>query len=138
MYVRSGLSHTRLDNIYKNMICRCYKASATSYKRYGAKGIKVCDEWKNNKSKFFEWAFKNGYSEELTLDRIDVSNGYSPDNCRWATYKEQANNTSKTIFLTFNGCKKSLHEWADYLGLKPATIWARLQRGDCVERALRV
>lgn len=93
---KHGLSHTRIDNIYKSMISRCYKPSNNRFHRYGGRGIKVCREWLNNKKVFFEWAFANGYSSNLSIDRINNDGNYSPDNCRWATPKEQANNKSNS------------------------------------------
>jgi hypothetical protein len=138
MNYKHGLAHTRLDHIYKNMIARCYNKKSINYNRYGAKGITVCDEWKNDKIKFFEWALSHGYCEDLTLDRINGNLGYEPTNCRWATYKEQANNTKNTVFITLDDVTHSLHEWADILGIKSGTIWARLKRGDSPERALRL
>ena len=86
---KHGFSRTRIYKEWQSMLARCYRKTHTSYKKYGAKGVTVCDEWKNNFMPFCNWAYANGYNDTLTLDRIDSSKGYFPDNCRWATYSEQ-------------------------------------------------
>ena len=80
----------RLANIYHSMKVRCYNPEAVNFECYRGRGITICDEWLNNPEAFYKWAKENGYSDELSIDRIDNSKGYSPDNCRWCTVKEQS------------------------------------------------
>ena len=95
LFTKHGLSGTRIYRIWVEMNHRCYLASDTNYQKYGAKGITVCDQWKNDFQAFYDWAIANGYSDDLTLDRIDNDLGYSPNNCRWATYSQQNKNRKK-------------------------------------------
>lgn len=127
-HYKYGLSHTRIDNIYKLMIDRCSNPNNSKYTIYGGRRIKVCDEWKNDKTKFFEWAFANGYSEELTIDRIDSNGNYEPSNCKWATYKEQANNRRNNIRIPFNGKIYSVSGLAEITGIKAKTIYSRYKK----------
>lgn len=130
-------TQSRLYTIWNSIKQRCYTKSCTSYKRYGARGISMCDEWKNNYMEFYNWAIQNGYSDNLTIDRIDTNGNYEPSNCRWATYKEQANNTRKIKRYTFNGETHTPREWEEIVGIRWQTIRYRIKiLGWSVEKAL--
>lgn len=87
-----GAAGCRLYRIWKAMHTRCYNQNSPAYSYYGGRGIEICDEWKSDFSSFPKWASGNGYSDELTIDRVDNNKGYSPDNCRWATMAQQNEN----------------------------------------------
>lgn len=117
------------------MIARCESQGVQEYKDYGGRGILVCDEW-HDYNTFKSWALNNGYTNTLTLDRIDVDGNYTPGNCRWTTYKVQANNTRTNRMLTYNGETHTMSEWADLTGMPYQRLNTRIYLGWSVERAL--
>lgn len=134
-HTKHGDRWTRLYRIWRGMRERCNTPSCSTYKNYGARGITVCDEW-NNYETFKKWALKNGYNDKLTIDRVNVNGNYEPSNCQWTTYKRQANNTRNNRILTAFGRTMTMTQWAEEVGIKASTLWARLDRGWSVEKAL--
>lgn len=125
---KHGLSSHPLFRVWAGILARCYNPNRKSYKFYGAKGITVCDQWKNDFKSFYDWAIANGYQKGLEIDRINFLSGYSPENCRWATRKEQQRNTSTNTFYEFNGESKTLAEWCEILDLDYKLTHQRMKR----------
>lgn len=133
-----GLSRTnrRLYTCWYLMVRRCTDADDQQYHNYGARGISVCDEWRSSPVDFVNWAITSGYEDHLTLDRIDNDGNYCPENCRWATYKEQLNNTRANRNITFQGETLTVQQWAERIGISPGTLGCRFRNGWSAERAL--
>lgn len=134
---KNGLSNTRLKYIYNGMKARCYNKNNPAYKNYGGRGIKICDEWLNDFERFYNWAISNNYDKDLTIERIDNSGDYTPNNCKWATRLEQNRNRRNITLLTYNDETKTIKEWADEYNLELVTLRTRINRGWDVERALK-
>ena len=132
---KHGMSCTRLFNIWTGMRKRCLGEYHVQYNDYGGRGITVCVEW-NDFSVFQSWALDNGYSDDLTLDRIDVNGHYCPDNCRWASYKEQSRNRRNNRIITYNGESRCSSEWAELIGITKDVLYRRLKRGWTIDKAL--
>ena len=136
-----GGSKDRLFHVWSSMRQRCNNPNNHAYKYYGGKGISVCNEW-NDYGVFREWALASGYNTQAkphvcTLDRIDNSRGYSPDNCRWVDSTVQTNNQTKNIYLTFNGKTQTYAQWAKEKGWNYKVIYDRVKRyGWSEERAV--
>lgn len=122
-------SNLRIWYIWQNMKQRCSKESHISYKHYGARGILVCDEWKNDFMNFYNWAMANGYKDNLTIDRIDVNGNYEPNNCRWVNMKTQQRNRTNNHLVTLNGETKCMLEWCEIYHLQYNTVLRRLKNG---------
>lgn len=110
------------------MKTRCYNPNFKAYQRYGGRGIVVCDEWKDDFPAFQAWATENGYSNGLTIDRIDNDRGYSPENCRWVDYKTQANNTRRNLVVTVHGETGTVAALCEKAGKNPFLIYDRITR----------
>lgn len=125
------MTHTRIYNIYHNMKNRCYNLNDRRYKDYGGRGINICPEWlgEHGFDNFYNWSIKNGYTDSLTIDRINVNGNYEPNNCRWSTNAEQANNKRNSIYFTFFGITKNLKEWCDVIGENYGKMYGRYHRG---------
>lgn len=122
------MSNTRLYRIWNALIQRCNNKNHFAYKYYGDKNITVCKEWMNDFIVFYDWAMSSGYSDELTIDRIDTKKSYCPENCRWVNRKVQANNRSFCKMIEYNGRTQTLMQWCEELKLNYKLIHSRLYR----------
>lgn len=133
-----GMTNTRLFNIWQSMKQRCYCKTNDKYKYYGERKIKVCDEWLNDFMNFYNWAINNKYNEKLTIDRIDVNGDYEPNNCRWVTMLEQANNKRNNKLITYNGITDTLANWSKKYNINSTTLSNRIKNGWNIEKALKL
>ena len=132
---KHSLSCTRLYNIYYSMLGRCYNTKTAEFNRYGGRGICVCDEWKNDITTFFEWAYNTGYKEndyQLSIERIDVNGNYEPENCKWIKIKEQYYNRRNSVRIG----NLSLSEFCNRAGLKYSSVRAIYYRTGDIVKAL--
>lgn len=133
---RHKKSNTRIYTAWNHIIQRCYNSNCKSYKNYGARGITMCDEWLEDFMNFYNWAMRNGYRDDLTIDRIDVNGNYEPSNCRWADDFTQRRNKRNSRYFSINGETKVLADWAKQYNKKPNVIRQRLKLGWNIEKAL--
>lgn len=132
-------SNTRLYHTWQQMKGRCYNKNNKDYRDYGARGIVVCDEWKNDFQAFYNWAMDNGYQENLTIDRIHPNGNYTPNNCRWADITTQNRNKRNNINFEYKGETHCLTEWCKILGLKYSRVRNRVRRLNWpIEKALEL
>lgn len=131
-----GKSNTKLYNIWRGMRQRCGAAYSHAFKWYGQRGIAVCKEWDEFET-FYKWSMENGYSEGLSLDRINNDGDYEPDNCRWTAQETQSRNRSNNINITYNGETHCLWDWAKITGIKPGTLYYRYHAGKAVDEIFK-
>lgn len=122
-----GESGSRLFNIWVDMRQRCNNSNVPNFNDYGGRGITVCKSWDKSFIEFRNWALKNGYSDCLSIDRINVNGNYEPSNCRWATSKQQAGNTRKSRHISVNGEKKPISEWCKIFGITEESVYRRVR-----------
>lgn len=135
-HYKHGMWGKRLGVIYHNMKSRCYNPNDTGYANYGGRGIEMCKDWKDNPASFAEWASMSGYTDSLSIDRIDYNGNYTPENCRWVSNKTQQNNKRNNTYITFRGETKTMSEWATYFGIPYKLLKSRNQRGYTAEEML--
>lgn len=133
---KHGMTKTRIYKIWQCMKNRCRNSNLHEYQYYGGRGIKVCKEW-NDFLPFYEWAISNGYSEKLTLDRLNVDGDYEPSNCRWISIQEQQLNKRNNQFITYKGETKTVTEWSREKEISLSTLRHRLFVANwSIEKAL--
>lgn len=131
---KHGMSESKAFALWMYILNRCYCKSSSGYRKYGARGIAVCERWRNS--------FKNFYADMgdrppgMSIERIDNNGPYSPENCKWATRKEQASNTRRNVIVEANGKRLTLTDWANELGLSPSALTNRIKRGMSPEEAV--
>ena len=113
----TSVDYEKLYNVWKNMKQRCYDKKSERYYTYGARGIGVCDEWIDNFKAFAKWAYENGWNPQLSIERRNLNESYSPDNCMFITMKEQARNKTSNVRIIINGVDKCLAEWCEIYGV---------------------
>lgn len=130
---KHGMTKTPIYGIWRSMMQRCYDINSHAYDRYGGRGITVCNKWHDFESFYQDMGNK---PKSSSLERINNDGPYSPKNVIWATSKQQANNRRSNVILEYQGRKQTMQQWSDETGLKIQTLWARLDRGWSVEKAL--
>lgn len=135
------IPNKRIMYIWQSIKQRCYNQKSISYKNYGAKGIKICDEWKNNPKLFYTWSIKNGYRDDLTIDRINSDKDYCPENCRWVDWKTQMRNTNRNVIITYKEETNCVKYFIDKYNLNKFAIYSRLRKKwnvkDAIEKPVK-
>jgi len=132
-----GETDSRLYRIWENMKKRCYNEKTPKFKNYGARGIKVCSKWRDSYQEFSDWARKNDYNDQLTIERVDVNGDYEPSNCKWIPSLVQAKNRTSNKWVLIDGVEYSPYDLEKKYGIPVKTIYARIDRGDTGKDVIR-
>ena len=129
--------HMSLYSKYSAMKARCLRKTSPKYPHYGGRGIKICDEWKESFDSFAEWSYANGYTDEMTIERVDVNGNYCQENCKWIPMSEQAYNKTTTIWVDYHGERVALAALCKSKGVNYQSVHFRLNHmGMSVEEAI--
>lgn len=131
---KHGMWRSAAHGVWEGMIQRCDNPNHLAYARYGGRGIRVCERW-HEFAEFYADMYPKPFSS-ASLDRIDNNGDYCPENCRWATKKEQSRNRSDNRVLNYHGIERCVTEWAETLGMKVSALNERIRCGWTVEDAL--
>ena len=123
-----GMSKTSIYKIWAGMKSRCSYEKSCSFSRYGGRGIKVCDEWKNSFESFYTWSLDNGYKKGLSIERVNNNGDYCPENCKWVSQKEQCLNRRTNIVYKYKGESHTLTEWCEALNLNYKLVHNRIYK----------
>ena len=133
--ITHGMTNTELYRRWHDMKDRCLNRKRAEWNKYGGRGITFCDDWRKFEP-FMEWALSNGYEQGLSLDRVDVNGNYCPDNCRWIPINRQARNTSKTVYVEFDGENVPLRDVCERTGADFGRTYWRIRKGWSLKDAL--
>lgn len=125
---KHGKRHSRIYSVWSNMKSRCFNPNSSSFRYYGKRGIGICNEWLDF-AVFYEWAVLNGYSDTLTIERIDNNKDYEPSNCTWIVNEDQSRNTRVVHRMTMHGHTLCISQWSRLVGVSRDTIQKRLNKG---------
>ena len=128
---KHGLSGHPLHRIWRKIIERCYNPNCKSFPNYGGKGVVMSDEWRDNFQSFYDWAIANGWRKGLEIDKDIKGNGllYSAETCSIVTRKENINNTTRNVYITIDGVRKTAAQWSEIVKIPPAIICRRIRQG---------
>lgn len=124
------MSGTRIYSEWQQIKCRCYNKGCARYADWGGRGIKVCDQWKNDFEAFYKWAMENGYKDNLTIDRIDNDGDYCPQNCRWVDQKTQCRNRRSNVNITIGNSTRTMTEWCEIFQIDYENAIAKYHRNN--------
>lgn len=136
-YGSASITQSRLYHIWIGIKDRCGNENNSSFRYYGGRGISVCEEWKHDFATFRDWALSNGYDDKLTIERVDNNGNYCPENCTFATMKQQSNNRRNGAYLSYGGKTHTIAEWSDILGINQQKFRVRLWKGMPFEKAIK-